>query len=399
MLNQLQKVTDILCLNREFEEVYFRQAGAPGYDAGKAVEVALTKLYTAVLRFLLKAQKYFTRQKGFIGKVKRATRSGLGLDSETSDLIMEISYQQEKVRHRAPMMQQSSQNQMFVMARNTTESLSEMQTSFQNIQARDEQEQTREVLNWLSPINVHAEHSKQSEGLLINTGMWLFNSPKFKDWMKSGANVLWLHGDTGFGKTRLVTAVISRLRQSTETDLAYFYCNGKSGGDQAKPSALRIFQTLVRQLSATGGDHQIDKDALNLFEEAESENPDGMRDIALGEALSLLRTFSSNKQVSLVLDALDECAPKDRRKVLDELFGLSGNYNVKVFLSSRSTEYSSMRRGRAATEVALDATINEADLIRFIDRGVLEDEKFSFDADVCLLERVANTLKKDANGS
>ena len=41
------------------------------------------------------------------------------------------------------------------------------------------------ILNWLSPYNFHMKHVALREKHVANTGTWLLEEPKFKNWIQT----------------------------------------------------------------------------------------------------------------------------------------------------------------------------------------------------------------------
>lgn len=53
----------------------------------------------------------------------------------------------------------------------------------------------REVLGWLSKVDVSAHHEEASGLRFEDTGGWLFEKPAFQSWIEADcASVMWLHG-------------------------------------------------------------------------------------------------------------------------------------------------------------------------------------------------------------
>lgn len=61
------------------------------------------------------------------------------------------------------------------------------------------------LLNWLSPLNVRAQHDKIQAARTDNTGSWFLQDETFISWRNatSGPRLLWCHGPPGSGKTVL----------------------------------------------------------------------------------------------------------------------------------------------------------------------------------------------------
>jgi Cdc6-like AAA superfamily ATPase len=177
------------------------------------------------------------------------------------------------------------------------------------IDVRDARETVREVrLNqhegeirdWLSapePFTNYENALKKRHG---GTGLWLTGGQAFADWKKRSNSILWLHGIPGCGKTVLSSTIIEHLKSITTPNrvLLYFYF---AFNDTNKLTLENMLRSLVSQLyerlpetrkpleqlweSTRGGNRQLSKTPL--------------RDV-------LLAMLSKVKDVSIVLDALDE---------------------------------------------------------------------------------------------
>jgi len=52
-----------------------------------------------------------------------------------------------------------------------------------------------EILKWITTIEYKKHHQNAKEGLLEDTGQWLFCKEEFVKWRASSAStILWLHG-------------------------------------------------------------------------------------------------------------------------------------------------------------------------------------------------------------
>ncbi|KAH7407373.1 hypothetical protein BKA64DRAFT_415188 [Cadophora sp. MPI-SDFR-AT-0126] len=81
---------------------------------------------------------------------------------------------------------------------------------------RDRDLESREIINWLSPLRFYECQvdtlSQQENG----TGEWIFASSEFQDWVSGSKKTLWCWGQPGAGKTVLAYVPIRRLEKSAE---------------------------------------------------------------------------------------------------------------------------------------------------------------------------------------
>ena len=106
---------------------------------------------------------------------------------------------------------------------------------------RKKAEKTREqILDWLAhpdPSEVHSVAFRARKS--TKTGRWLLNGAAFKAFGETPRSVLWLHGDSGCGKSVLCSAVIDELRalrsEEPRIKLAYWYfserCKSKKSSE------------------------------------------------------------------------------------------------------------------------------------------------------------------------
>ncbi|ETS81450.1 hypothetical protein PFICI_06452 [Pestalotiopsis fici W106-1] len=141
------------------------------------------------------------------------------------------------------------------------------------------------------------------------TGLWLTESPRFREWLTEPRSKLWLSGIPGAGKTVLAGAVIrealSRLETTPKVGVAFFFC------DYKKKSSWDI-SNILRALMAQLG-RQRDSSFQLLKEYYDKIEPQfGFRMTPDIEDLRDLFVRQANEydQVLVVVDGLDECGDK-----------------------------------------------------------------------------------------
>lgn len=71
--------------------------------------------------------------------------------------------------------------------------------------SQDLKREKQDLLNWLSVLNVQAQHDKIHAARTQNTGSWFLQDEDFLRWRddRAGSHLLWCHGLPGSGKTVL----------------------------------------------------------------------------------------------------------------------------------------------------------------------------------------------------
>jgi hypothetical protein len=146
--------------------------------------------------------------------------------------------------------------------------------------------------------------------------------------------------------------------------LAYFYCD-RNQSDRRDP--IFILNSFVRQLSVSKKDGSIQPSIIKLYKQKKST---GFASGILGIEESrdiLLQQVQSYPQITLVVDALDECNKQTRTQlvdILDMLVSQSPNL-VKIFISSRPDQ-DIKHRFEGGSNMEIKATDNRNDIAKFV---------------------------------
>ena len=206
---------------------------------------------------------------------------------------------------------------------------------------RQAREIREKILDWLAhpdPSKIHntVSQARKSEG----TGRWFLDGAAYRKFKEVPQSFLWLHGDSGRGKSVLCSAVINDLRaiqhQRHRISLAYWYF---SVNDAERRTLQNFLRALLTQLTTNfAAPH-----SLVNFWEANDRGRITPRD---SDLFSILQDMYKDIVVSegpttffVVIDALDESSESDREKVLDTLkqvLSLDG-IDIRLFVTSRST--------------------------------------------------------------
>ncbi|KAJ5649099.1 uncharacterized protein N7484_002822 [Penicillium longicatenatum] len=213
----------------------------------------------------------------------------------------------------------------------------------ERMNARDE----REILDWISPIPYGKHHISVKEA-------------------RTPGTFLWLQGSIGTGKTFITSKAIDHTLNGLKSQwdhvgFAYFYCNRN---EDSRKDPLCVLQSYVRQLStAVGAPGYMRKSLQVASEEARRRASHfGVEECKT----QLLESISGYSQTILILDALDECDPISRCKLIEAICDLVSKSDrpIKVFISSRpdSDIKHALRSWPYIEVLAMD---NERDIERF----------------------------------
>ena len=200
---------------------------------------------------------------------------------------------------------------------------------------------TREkILGWLAHPDVGEIHNAVSKARKsTETGRWFLEGSVFQEFKKTPRSVLWLHGDSGCGKSVLCSAIIDQLkimcRDSPRYRLAYWYF---SISDMRRRGLEDLMRALLAQLMPTSATLPP---ILDLWEAKNG----GREAPTLPELIStfeqMLRDKPADKDpldLFIILDALDEANEAEHADIVALLQRniLRLNVHIHVLVTSRS---------------------------------------------------------------
>ena len=187
------------------------------------------------------------------------------------------------------------------------------------------------VFNWLFSTDPDSNHAAARKKHEPKTGHWFLECTEFVSWQQSASSVLWLHGKPGSGKTILASTVVEAFKASMKIGpghgaLAYFYFDFSDDRKQTVESCLR---TLLAQLCSSLND--IPEEIQRLSDLVQRGQNSLSSHVLLQTLQRVARHFTD---VSIVLDALDECSQK---RVLLETVSIlvNGDSNIRWLMTSR----------------------------------------------------------------
>lgn len=333
-----------------FEGLYLRTQSA----AVTRLKSSLTMLYAAVLKYLAKAKHYFEQStplriiKGsLVSKrdIKELSESIVAAQSRVNDYaaILDAEYSTEILESVTTLNRahEDKYKRLKALLEDIDAPIKRVSRQLQNIEDNLESKRRAEILMWLSPEPYIAHHNQNRRDVLTGTGQWLLKDSTYKQWMEdSSSSLIWLHGMSGTGKSKLVSIIIEDLVRQCDVDdrpqPVYFYCS-RNNQETTRSDPRAILASLARQISSLKPGAPILPPSLLLYRRKEV---DGFASgtISIDESTKLIVHLTDYYAVStIIVDALDECNPESRHQLLDALEDILHQSSglVKIFVSSR----------------------------------------------------------------
>lgn len=187
--------------------------------------------------------------------------------------------------------------------------------------------QQEKIHRWLSAPDPSTNYNRARRSRQDKTGLWFLHGA-FNDWTQK-AQLMWLHGKPGCGKTVLSSTIIAQVCETCLFEgaaIAYFYFDFN---DAEKQQSDKMIRSIVKQLYAK----KKSVDLESLFSSCDNGERQPSSDDLMQTLKGLIKDFH---KTFIILDALDECS--DRQQLLDAIdeiqtWRLSG---LHLLLTSRS---------------------------------------------------------------
>ena len=225
----------------------------------------------------------------------------------------------------------------------STESAEAQQKQREKLRQEEEERQKAEklredILDWLAhpdPSEIHNIASRARKS--AKTGRWFLDGAQFQEFCETPRSVLWLHGDSGCGKSILCSSIIDKLRvlrsEKPSLRLAYWYFS-------LNDASRRSLQSLVRALFTQLCPASTAPPALIRLWDA---NRTGREAPQISESIQALVQMLGEPLVHevranyfIVIDALDESNEAERAEIVDLLRRIvSLDTDIHVLVTSR----------------------------------------------------------------
>jgi hypothetical protein len=418
VLEGMEAIAHLINKYAIFEDLYLREE----LSATGQLRHALVKLYTAVLRYLSKAKRYYS-----MTTAMRMAGSLLSFaEDDFATLLDHIVREQSNVDRYAGLVDAEyqratydslkaadSENQrgraeLKDLLRDLEKPINRVSTQLADLHDNLQSSKRREILNWMSSVPYEQHHGNIRRDRLESSGLWLLHKDEFRLWRKSStSSILWLHGIPGSGKSKLASLVIDQFLEGHSTSgihepLAYFYC-ARNPGEPERSNPTEIFRSLVRQLSCLKPGLPIMAPITSRYRAREESNF-GLTALSLDECLQLILELGKiYPSIIIVIDALDECCSHTRLdllEVLDDIIQRSASL-VKVFVTSRE-DSDIVCRLETSPNLYIKASDNHKDIERFVpievDKSIKSRRLLRGNVSRELRELVVTTLIDGARG-
>lgn len=266
----------------------------------------------------------------------------------------------------------------------STESTEAQQKRLEKLRKDEEERQKAErnreqILDWLThpdPSEIHNIASRARKS--TKTGRWFLDGAAFQAFRETPRSVLWLHGDSGCGKSILCSAIIDELRaircEKPSLQLAYWYFSVNDTNRRSLQNLLRALFTQLCPTSAAPPALVELWDANRRGREAPqiSKSIQALEHI-LGESPAEIRPT-----IFIVIDALDECNEAERAEILDMLQRIvSLPVSIHLLVTSRTSTVEVEQRLQNAGElfnVVIEHQHADEDILTHINERLHNDE-------------------------
>ena len=173
--------------------------------------------------------------------------------------------------------------------------------------------------------------------------------------------------------------------------VAFFYFDFTAQKEQSPTSVL---SSLLKQVVC--GLKEIPAKLVRAFRD--QGKIIGGRNLGLGEIVEMLQDISSSQCTSLCIDALDECMPEYRGKLLDSLSQiLRKSPKTRVFLAGRLLIRDEVAKHLGGRVVTVSITPTRGDIVRFLRAKLNEDTRPEV-MDQSLEEDIIKTIPEMVSG-
>lgn len=198
---------------------------------------SLMDLYTGILKFLIRAQRFYEKSTAIKLSLQYALRKLVGkrlihriestipniFNRKLSRRLEDIKEQEKTVKESIGLVDAESHGDLertlgslAIVERENFRNLKDILQDLQRPLNRIEQDfqtlhdgltiaERIKVLQWISPIPYMQHHKEARKDVLAGTGAWFLENEKLLGWLSSSlSSIMWLHGIAGSGKSKLM---------------------------------------------------------------------------------------------------------------------------------------------------------------------------------------------------
>ncbi|KAL1297636.1 hypothetical protein AAFC00_006193 [Neodothiora populina] len=221
-----------------------------------------------------------------------------------------------------------------------------------------------DLLAWLTQIDPSSYYQAALDKHLAGTGVWLLNDSHFQEWRSGPGSILWIHGISGSGKTKLISNLISTQINHFH-QMIYYYFDFNDVKTLSITSLLcSCISHLVRRLPYK----EIPVDVTQLFSE-QTSNREPWADQVPELVMALESALSLYPSVLIAVDAIDTTEWDIGSYTIELLAKLTASGKVHVAVTGTPSNYMlGPLEACASTKIAVDGLSHEKDIAYYIDQ-------------------------------
>ena len=244
-----------------------------------------------------------------------------------------------------------------------TNGVQRLQVGVTYLQDRQEAESIQKVVDWFSPLSFGDQHNDVLSRRCEGTGKWLFETREASEWLTSaGKASLWCSGIPGAGKTTIAAIMTEHIEQTLihdqSTAVACVYCNYK---DKMVQTPANLLANIWMQIRQNGGlSSEVEELYTSSVAKGSSTRP------RLDDIIKVLKAeVDRHANIYVIIDALDECEPAYRLRLLTELKALQPR--LKLMVTSRYFDAFGADMG---IDTDIEILASDDDVKRYVDERV-----------------------------
>ncbi|KAH8791815.1 hypothetical protein DL96DRAFT_1726818 [Flagelloscypha sp. PMI_526] len=238
---------------------------------------------------------------------------------------------------------------------------SELIARVQKVQQQLDDSIFRDINAWLQPIQQTSKLDGNIQARGETTCEWILQNAMFMQWMDALGGLFWYHGLMGTGKTFTSSFIIQSLLNRDDIYVAYYYF------EFTNPITLSeeaLHRSLVSQLAPANP---------TLMRDLHQRHHHGGHQPQLATLQSTLKDLvsASQKPVFIVIDALDELPPAQRKYLLQSLSVFYNSSGVRAHVMVTSREDRDIRDaldGRVDFQLGVQGDLVRQDIAAYVDQ-------------------------------
>lgn len=249
------------------------------------------------------------------------------------------------------------------------------------IQQSQEEQRANEIkekiLDWLAHPDPSESHdiARRPRKYQAKTGRWFLDGSVFKEFWASPGSVLWLHGDSGSGKTVLCSAIIDEIlaaqSRDSQIELAYWYF---SVTDKKRLSVDSLLRALIAQLIIK---FPVPPFLVDLWD-ARKMGREAPKATDLVQAIQKIPVVEPCRQYFVIMDALDESDENERADLMHLIRGLASlEADIHILVTSRTNTpgvEKEMKDLPTISNIAIERENADIDILAHVTERLEHDE-------------------------